>query len=77
MQAGDFVVLTQGGELTFVPGGAQDEGSIKAAEKIGRELGTVVEVRHPPDNSVVSVRISTRDVEPPRAIVGTLRKLFT
>ncbi len=77
MQAGDFVVLTNGGELTFVPGGAQDESSVKAAEKNGRVLGVVLEVRHPPDNSVVSIRISVKDVEPPLATVGTLRKRLT
>ncbi len=77
MQAGDFVVVTRGGEFHFIPGGAQDENSIKAAEKLGRVIGVVVEVRDPPDNSVVSVRIAQKGVEPPRATVGTLRRIYT
>ncbi len=77
MQAGDFVIVTRGGELQIIPGGAQDEASIKAAEKLGRVVGVVEEVRHPPDNSVVSVRIAQQGVEPPRATIGTMRRIYT
>lgn len=71
MQQGDTVVVTKAGELRFL--------SHKAIEEqgdAGEIIGYVVDLRDPPEDSIVALQPPEPNVDPVLATVSTVREKY-
>ncbi len=75
MQQGDTVVVTKGGQLRFLSQTAiiQEQ---QNGNDTGEIIGHVVDLRDPPEDSIVALQPPEPNVDPVLATVGTVREKY-
>ena len=76
MNLGDYVFVTQAGELRILPKEAQGRDGRELAGSSDQFVGVIAELRDNPEDTVVAMEPSEPHVMPVYATIGKVREIY-